>query len=55
MMSLMARIKELCRIGNDGLVLDSNLTTVVVTGRFLPDAWSVDPRKNSVRLLVDEC
>jgi hypothetical protein len=44
------------RDDENDLVLGSTSTTVVlvVTGFFLPGAWPVDPRQNSMWLLVDE-
>tara|TARA_R110002003_G_scaffold104_9_gene8247 strand:- start:1011 stop:1187 length:177 start_codon:yes stop_codon:yes gene_type:complete len=44
------------RDDEDDLELGSTSTIVVlvVTGSFLPGAWPVDPRQNSMRLLVDE-
>ena len=52
----MARRVELRRTGSDDLTLGSILTTVtiVVTGLVPPGAWPVDPRNNSVELLVDD-
>jgi hypothetical protein len=44
------------RDDEDDLELGSTSTIVVLvaTGLFLPGAWPVDLRQNSMRLLVDE-